>query len=84
MNHPPCEQAKKVMRLTQRQLSDATGLTLLLQESEVQGSQIKKNGKWVPIKLVPGAFIANVCDIIEVRQHMFVLLPCHINEYFAL
>lgn len=63
--HPPCEQAKKVMGLTP--LSDATGLTSLLQESEVQGSQIKNKGKWVTIKPVPGAFIANVCGIIEVR-----------------
>ena len=63
--YPPCVQANKVMGLTPH--SDATGLTLLVQVNEVQGLQIKKNGKWVPVNPIPGAFIVNIGDIVEVN-----------------
>ena len=63
--YPPCVQANKVMGITPH--SDATGLTLLLQVNDVQGLQIKKHGKWVPVKPIPGAFVINIGDIIEVN-----------------
>ncbi|XP_050231878.1 S-norcoclaurine synthase 1-like [Mercurialis annua] len=65
--YPPCSQPNKVMGLTTH--SDATGLTLLTQLNEIQGLQIKNNGKWVPIKPIPGAFIVNVGDIIEIMSN---------------
>lgn len=64
--YPPCVQANKVMGLTPH--SDATGLTILLQVNEVQGLQIKKAGKWVPVNPIPGGFIINIGDIIEVNN----------------
>lgn len=64
--YPPCLQSNRVIGLTPH--SDAVSLTQLLQVNEVQGLQIKKNGKWVPVKPVVGAFIVNVGDIIEVLQ----------------
>ncbi|GKV34392.1 hypothetical protein SLEP1_g42767 [Rubroshorea leprosula] len=42
------------------------GLTILLQINEVEGLQIKKDGKWVPIKPLPNAFIINIGDVLEV------------------
>lgn len=66
--YPPCVQANKVMGLTPH--SDATGLTILLQVNEVPGLQIKRAGKWVPVKPIPGAFIINIGDIIEVNNSM--------------
>ena len=63
--YPPCKEANKVMGLSPH--SDATGLTLLAQVNDVQGLQVKKDGKWVPIKPIPGAFIVNIGDIIEVN-----------------
>lgn len=68
--YPPCLQANKVIGLTPH--SDATGLTLLTQANEVQGLQIKKNAKWVPINPIPGAFIINVGDIIEVITMYYI------------
>ncbi|XP_057510911.1 S-norcoclaurine synthase 1-like [Actinidia eriantha] len=65
--YPPCEHASKVMGLTPH--SDATGLTLLIQVNEVQGLQIKKNGKWVPIKPIPGAIIINIGDVLEILSN---------------
>ncbi|KAK9144429.1 hypothetical protein Sjap_004332 [Stephania japonica] len=37
----------------------------LIQVNVVEGLQIKKNGTWVPVKPVPGAFIVNIGDAIE-------------------
>ncbi|KAJ9178562.1 hypothetical protein P3X46_010438 [Hevea brasiliensis] len=65
--YPPCVEANKVMGLNTH--SDSTGLTLLIQANEVQGLQIKKNGKWVPITPIPGAFIVNIGDIIEIMSN---------------
>ncbi|KAM3000838.1 hypothetical protein FF2_037202 [Malus domestica] len=65
--YPPCQQASRVMGLTPH--SDAVGLTLLVQVNEVQGLQIKKNGRWVPVKPVPSAFIVNIGDIIEIMSN---------------
>ncbi|GKV34399.1 hypothetical protein SLEP1_g42774 [Rubroshorea leprosula] len=42
------------------------GLTILLQINEVKGLQIKKDGKWVPTKPLPNAFIINIGDVLEV------------------
>lgn len=64
--YPPCMQANKVIGLTPH--SDATGLTLLVQVNDVQGLQIKKNNKWIPVKPIPGAIIINIGDVMEVIQ----------------
>lgn len=64
--YPPCMQANKVIGLTPH--SDATGLTLLVQINDVQGLQIKKNNKWMPVKPIPGAIIINIGDVMEVIQ----------------
>ncbi|MBA0689562.1 hypothetical protein Goari_007285, partial [Gossypium aridum] len=45
------------------------GLTLLLQVNEVEGLQIKKDEKWVPVKPIPGALIVNIGDIIEIMSN---------------
>ncbi|KAL6178527.1 hypothetical protein ACLB2K_050045 [Fragaria x ananassa] len=65
--YPPCPQANKVIGLTPH--SDAVALTLLLHVNEVQGLQIRKNGKWVPVEPVVGAFIVNIGDITEIMSN---------------
>ena len=67
--YPACVNGSKVMGITPH--TDASGLTLLLQVNEVQGLQIKRNGKWIPITPIPGAFIVNIGDIIEVIKSKF-------------
>ncbi|VAI11380.1 unnamed protein product [Triticum turgidum subsp. durum] len=62
--YPPCAQAEKVIGLSPH--SDANLLTLVLQVNHVQGLQIKRNGSWLPVKPVPGAFIVNIGDMLEV------------------
>ncbi|CAK7351779.1 unnamed protein product [Dovyalis caffra] len=62
--YPPCPQPDRVIGLTPH--SDAVGLTILLQVNEMEGLQIKKDGKWVPVKPLPNAFIFNIGDILEI------------------
>ncbi|KAG4117173.1 hypothetical protein ERO13_D12G212700v2 [Gossypium hirsutum] len=65
--YPPCAEASKVYGLAPH--SDATGLTLLLQVNEVEGLQIKRNEKWVPIKPIPASFIINIGDMMEIMSN---------------
>ncbi|KAK7359519.1 hypothetical protein VNO77_01480 [Canavalia gladiata] len=62
--YPPCPQPELVMGLDPH--SDVAGLTILLQANEMEGLQIKKDGKWIPIKPLPNAFIVNIGDVMEV------------------
>ena len=66
--YPPCKQANKVMGLDPH--SDASGLTLLVQVNDIQGLQIKRHGKWVPVKPILGAFIVNIGDILVVNYSL--------------
>ncbi|CAN6312705.1 unnamed protein product [Urochloa humidicola] len=67
--YPPCRQAAdRVLGLTPH--SDACGLTLLLQANhDVQGLQVKKDGKWFAVQALEGAFIVNVGDILEIMSN---------------
>ena len=65
--YPPYRQAaERVLGLSPH--TDASGLTLLLQmNNDVQGLQVKKDGRWFAVDAVDGAFIVNVGDVLEVR-----------------
>ncbi|PWZ57326.1 Protein SRG1 [Zea mays] len=67
--YPPCQQAAdQVLGLSPH--SDPNGLTLLLQMShDVHGLQVSKDGRWFPVQALPGAFVVNVGDALEVRVY---------------
>ncbi|KAK9145147.1 hypothetical protein Sjap_005050 [Stephania japonica] len=65
--YPPCPQPDKVLGLSAH--SDASIITLLIQNNDLPGLQIKINGKWVPIKPISGAFIVNIGDAIEIMSN---------------
>lgn len=62
--YPPCPQPNLVVGLSPH--SDGVGLTLLLQISDTEGLQVKKDGRWIPISPLQKAFIVNIGDIMEV------------------
>lgn len=62
--YPPCPQPELVMGLTPH--SDATGITVLLQVNGVEGLQVKKDGVWSPVKILPEALVVNVGDVLEI------------------
>lgn len=65
--YPPCPKADNVIGLSPH--SDGSGLTLLIQVSDTQGLQIKKDGKWLPIEVLPGALVANIGDMLEIMTN---------------
>ncbi|KAE8734303.1 Detected protein of unknown function [Hibiscus syriacus] len=64
--YPPCPQPELAVGLSPH--SDAVGITILLQINETEGLQIKKDGAWIPVKPLPGAFVVNIGDILEVHS----------------
>ena len=67
--YPPCPQSEMVMGIAPH--SDATGITILLQVNEVDGLQIKKDGVWIPVNVLPDALVVNVGDILEVFPYLY-------------
>ncbi|KAK9144339.1 hypothetical protein Sjap_004242 [Stephania japonica] len=62
--YPPCPQADKVVGISPH--SDPIALTLLIESNNVQGLQIRKDCMWVPVHAIPGAFIINIGDMVEI------------------
>ncbi|KAL5715841.1 hypothetical protein ACHQM5_017608 [Ranunculus cassubicifolius] len=46
--------------------SDNSALTILLQLNETEGLQIRKDGKWIPVKPSPDSFVVNIGNIMEI------------------
>lgn len=47
--------------------TDPNALTILLQDLQVSGLQVLKDGKWLAIKPQPDAFVINLGDQIQVK-----------------
>ncbi|XP_057819861.1 oxoglutarate-dependent flavonoid 7-O-demethylase 1 [Cryptomeria japonica] len=62
--YPPCPRPDLVLGLSPH--SDATGLTVLLQDDETVGLHICKDGEWIPVQPIPGALVINIGDMLEV------------------
>ncbi|MED6118182.1 hypothetical protein PIB30_000160 [Stylosanthes scabra] len=62
--YPPCPEPEKVVGISSH--SDPVAVTILLQASDVEGLQIRKDGILVPVKPLPNAFIINIGDILEI------------------
>lgn len=65
--YPPCPQPELVIGLTPH--TDVTAITFLHQVNGVDGFQVKKDGVWRLIHVLPGAILINLGDIFEVRKH---------------
>lgn len=59
-----CPKAEQVIGFSPH--SDANALTIVLQLNETEGLQIRKDGKWIPVKPIHNAFVVNIGDIIEI------------------
>lgn len=58
--YPACPQLEKVVGITPH--SDGSAVTILLQVNELEGLQIRKDGKWIPVTPRPYAFVVNIGD----------------------
>ncbi|KAL2476787.1 2-oxoglutarate (2OG) and Fe(II)-dependent oxygenase superfamily protein [Abeliophyllum distichum] len=64
--YPPCPEPDKTLGLAAH--SDHGGLTILMQ-NDVDGLQIKHNQTWTAVQHVPGTFLVNVGDYLEVLSN---------------
>ncbi|KAH6826194.1 senescence-related gene 1 protein [Perilla frutescens var. hirtella] len=62
--YPPCPEPDMAIGFTPH--SDADAITILLQLNEIEGLQIRRDGKWLPIKPLHNAFVVNLGDIMEI------------------
>ena len=65
--YPPCPHPDKVLGITPH--TEGLGLTLLLHVDDTPGLQIRKGGRWFPVRPLPGAFVVNVADILDVLSN---------------
>ncbi|CAL4923119.1 unnamed protein product [Urochloa decumbens] len=49
--------------------TDTLGLTLLLQADDTPGLQVRRAGRWFPVRPLPGALVVNVGDVMEVLSN---------------
>ncbi|KAK7255852.1 hypothetical protein RIF29_29276 [Crotalaria pallida] len=62
--YPPCNMPEQVMGLNPH--SDTCTITLLMQDDDVSGLEIKHKGNWVPVNPIPDALVINVADMLEI------------------
>lgn len=76
--YPPCRRPDAV--LAAKAHSDASAMTYLLQDEEVEGLQTQRDGAWYRVPVVPNAIVVNAGDQIEV-QFLYFHLLFEINNY---
>lgn len=66
--YPPCSRPDMVLGVKPH--SDRSGITVLLQDKEVEGLEVVKNDTWISVPVLPHAFVINLGD------QMQVCMPC--------
>lgn len=61
--YPPCPQPELTYGLPAH--TDPNSLTILLQDLQVAGLQVLKDGKWLAVKPQPDAFVINLGDQLQ-------------------
>ena len=62
--YPPCHKPDKMLGISPH--SDTSTITILMQDDDVTGLQIRHQEGWVPVEPVPNALVVNIGDVIEV------------------
>ncbi|KAL6642102.1 hypothetical protein ACP70R_020283 [Stipagrostis hirtigluma subsp. patula] len=65
--YPKCPEPDLTLGLSSH--SDPGGLTLLLVDDNVKGTQVRKGNTWVTVHPIPGAFVVNVGDQIQILSN---------------
>ncbi|GMN41463.1 hypothetical protein TIFTF001_010679 [Ficus carica] len=59
--YPPCSRPDLVLGVSPH--SEGGSLTVLLQDNDITGLQIKYKGSWIPVKPIPNALVVNMGDL---------------------
>ncbi|KAM7490266.1 hypothetical protein LguiA_033187 [Lonicera macranthoides] len=62
--YPTCSSPDKVLGLSPH--SDSSSITILMQNNNTVGLQIRHDGGWVPVKPVPNSLVVNVGEVLEI------------------
>ncbi|KAK9189444.1 hypothetical protein WN943_018041 [Citrus x changshan-huyou] len=65
--YPTCSRPELVLGVSPH--SDASTITLLLQDDKITGLQIKHKDSWIPVKPIPDAIVVNIGDVTEVLSN---------------
>ncbi|XP_020578907.1 probable 2-oxoglutarate-dependent dioxygenase At3g111800 [Phalaenopsis equestris] len=65
--YPTCPQPELTLGLSSH--SDPGGITLLLPDERVKGLQVRHGGRWVTVRPLPGGFIVNVGDQVQILSN---------------
>ncbi|XP_062010558.1 protein SRG1-like [Rosa rugosa] len=73
--YPPCSRSDKVLGVKPH--TDRSGVTVLLQDKEVEGLQVLVDGKWVRVPIVPHAIVVNLGDQMQIMSNGIFKSPMH-------
>ncbi|KAK8966185.1 Protein SRG1 [Platanthera guangdongensis] len=73
--YPGCSKYDAVIGMKPH--SDASVVTLLLTDKDVEGLQVLKDGEWFTIPTVPNALLANLGDQMEIMTNGIFKSPVH-------
>ncbi|XP_014523727.2 protein SRG1-like [Vigna radiata var. radiata] len=62
--YPPCNTPEQVLGLSPH--SDTSTITLLMQDDDINGLEIRHQGGWVPVIPISDALVVNVGDVIQI------------------
>ncbi|XP_031388683.1 protein SRG1-like [Punica granatum] len=57
--------------------SDRSGITVLLQDEEVEGLQVFKDGAWATVPVIPQALVVNLGDQMQIMSNGIFKSPVH-------
>ncbi|WVZ14995.1 hypothetical protein V8G54_012561 [Vigna mungo] len=63
-HYPPCPQPSLTLGLAKHK--DPTIITILLQDKEVEGLQVLKDGTWIAVAPIPNAFVVNIGLLLQI------------------
>ncbi|XP_077222426.1 protein LATERAL BRANCHING OXIDOREDUCTASE 1-like [Tasmannia lanceolata] len=73
--YPPCSKPDLVLGVSPH--SDGGGITILLQDNEVDGLEVLRNGEWVNVPAIPHALLVNLGDQVEIMSNGDFKSPVH-------
>ncbi|KAF6136225.1 hypothetical protein GIB67_001634 [Kingdonia uniflora] len=73
--YPPCSQPDLVYGIKAH--TDGGGITMLLQDKEVEGLQVLKDGQWIKVPILPHALVVNIADQMEIMSNGIFKSPMH-------
>ncbi|XP_059433486.1 protein SRG1-like [Corylus avellana] len=73
--YPPCCRPHQVLGVKPH--TDRSGVTVLLQDGEVEGLQVLIEDKWVRVPIVPHALLVNLGDQMQIMSNGIFKSPMH-------